>query len=1075
LSEIVSGEHIAIHHSDDVWEPDKLEKQVAFLDSHPAIGAVFSWAQIIDERGQPFQDESHYYAKIFEQPNRTRQEWLNFFFIHGNALCHPSVLIRRECYQECGIYRFGLSQLPDFDMWVRLCLKYEIHVLPEKLVRFRVRVNEANTSGSRSDTRIRWQFEFLQVLENFKSISSIQELVSIFPDAQKYITPQGYDLDFTLAMVALESKTNQQITLFGLGILFEIINDPDRRQRVKALYNFSQSDFTTLTGLYDVFQIEEHAQVGRLTQEVKELDQEVRELDSEVSERDAKIATLQSSLQIASSTLAEIYNSRGWRFLAPLRWLRRQQIRASRLIKAALLLAAHPRDILALLRSAFKILHREGWKGLITSARFYANYYLDANPGDIITGDHSLYHYLQSGRQDMVPPASTLQTYQPKISVIVPNFNHSRYLEERLSSIYEQTYQNFEVILMDDCSTDDSLSILKKYAEEYADRTRCYFNETNSGSPFSQWEKGISLATGDLIWIAESDDFCEKNFLERLVPFFVNDAILLSYAQPVFVNEQGKQHVFAFHRYVGQIDPQKWRTSYIETAHNEVNNALGLLNTIPNVSGVLFRKLDHHFSLFGDVRWKKMRVCGDWLFYLHVIRGGMLAYSCDTHNYYRVYENSTSKKTHSREVYYQEHEQVAMAIASLYKVSSDLLLRLQSRLKEFYFANVEDGSAEKFEALFNIDQIIRCLQTRKPNVLMATYGLAFGGGEIFPVRLANALYKTGAAVTLFNGGYEPTQAGVRNMLSPQIAIITSHGHFPVKELLVKFGIEVIHSQHASMDNYFAVTRSLRSTTKHIVTMHGMYEMMEDFMHNTTAIRRSVQHWVYTADKNIVPFVKHRLFTAEGFTKIENGLPTPIVNKLDLSHLGITPDSFTVCLASRALPDKGWFEAIQATEKARAATKQDVHLLLIGEGPVYDQLKNEQLPDFIHLLGYIANLDDYIAASQLGLLPSYFKGESFPLILIQFFMAELPVIATNHAEIARMVTIDEDQAGAMLVELHNNKVEPGDLAEAMIKMITDEALYQKYASGARQLKNRFDIDNVAQQYLAVYQHTLGHKL
>jgi glycosyltransferase involved in cell wall biosynthesis len=1081
ISGMVVGEYIAIHHSDDVWEPDKLEKQVGFLDANPQIGAVFSWAQIIDENGQPFQDKSHYYYKIFEQPNRTRHEWLNFFFHHGNALCHPSLLIRKECYEACGLYRYGLAQLPDFDMWVRLCMKYEIHVMPEKLLRFRIRSNEVNASGIRPDTRIRGQFEFLQVLGNFRNIPTLQELVRIFPDAERYITPHGYDLDFALGRIALASETNQLTALFGLNTLFEIFNTPSRKEQIEELYGFSQSDFIALTGQHDVFLVERSAQlttqVGELTTQVDELTEELRKLNLEVVERDTRIATLQLNLSSASTTLAEIYASKGWRLLTPLRWLRRQQIRASQLLKAALLLLAHPRDILALLRNALKVWRREGWVGLKSSIRFYINYYLETNTADRTIRDHSLYHYLRSGKKDMLPYVnSSPESYTPKVSVIVPNFNHSEYLEERLNSIYEQTYQNFEVILLDDCSTDNSPSILKKYAEKHADRTRCYFNEVNSGSPFAQWEKGISLAEGDLIWIAESDDFCEKNFLEKLVPLFCNDSILLSYAHPIFVNEKGKQHIFAFERYVGQIDLQKWRTSYIETAHNEVNAALGLLNTIPNVSGALFRKLDHHFFLFGDPQWKKMRVCGDWLFYLHLIRGGAIAYNRDTHNYYRIYETSTSKKTHSREVYYQEHEQVAMAIVGLYKVPGNLLSKLQARLLDFYFKNVEDGSAEKFDALFNIEKITRCLQTRKPNVLMATYGLAFGGGEIFPVQLANALYKAGAAVTLFNGGYEPTQAGVRKMLLPQIAILTNHAGFPVNEMLEKFGIEVIHSQHASMDNYFAVARRITSTgIKHVVTMHGMYEMMDDFMHNTAAIRGSVEHWVYTADKNVVPFTKHGLYNAEKFTKIENGLPTPIVNKMDLGSLGITADSFTACLASRALPDKGWLEAIEATKKAREVTSKDVHLLLIGEGPVYELLRNEQQPEFIHLLGYIANLDDYIASSQLGLLPTYFKGESFPLILIQFFMAELPVIATNHAEISRMAKINEDQTGAMLIELHNNKVDPDDLAQAMIRMITDQDHYKKYAYGARLLKNRFDIDNIAQQYLTVYQRTLGYKL
>src|SRR5258706_8949117 len=110
ISELALGEYIAVHHSDDIWEPQKLEKQVAFLDEHPEIGAVFSNALIIGENSEPFEDTSHFYYKIFEQPNRTRYEWLNYFYFHGNALCHPSVVIRKACYKNCGLYRYGFAQ-----------------------------------------------------------------------------------------------------------------------------------------------------------------------------------------------------------------------------------------------------------------------------------------------------------------------------------------------------------------------------------------------------------------------------------------------------------------------------------------------------------------------------------------------------------------------------------------------------------------------------------------------------------------------------------------------------------------------------------------------------------------------------------------------------------------------------------------------------------------------------------------------------------------------------------------------------------------------------------------------------
>lgn len=253
ISEVATGKYIAIHHSDDVWELDKLEKQVAFLDTHPDIGAVFTNVRAIGEDSTPLNNPEHFYFNIFDQPNRTRHEWLNHFFYKGNALCHPSVFLRKKCYEECGCYRLSLAQLTDFDMWIRLCLKYEIHVLPEKLVRFRVRDNEANSSGNRPETSIRHTYEFYKLLSNYRKITIFDDLVKIFPSAVRYDRKEETDIDFVLAMVALEEKSSAFRQQFGLDLLFEAISYPIRSANIERLYDFDDKSFKALTAQHDVF------------------------------------------------------------------------------------------------------------------------------------------------------------------------------------------------------------------------------------------------------------------------------------------------------------------------------------------------------------------------------------------------------------------------------------------------------------------------------------------------------------------------------------------------------------------------------------------------------------------------------------------------------------------------------------------------------------------------------------------------------------------------------------------------------------------------------------------------------
>ncbi len=299
ISEIASGEYVAIHHSDDVWEAEKLEKQVAILDGNPEFGAVFTKAGAIAEDGSPLADEKHFYFNIFDQPNRSRHEWLRYFFNHGNALCHPSVLMRKSCYGDCGLYRFGFAQLADFDMWIRLCMKHEIHVLPERLIRFRVRDNEANTSGNRPENRIRSLYESYKLLQNYRKLASFEDIVKVFPTADKYRQSEEADMDFVLAMAALDETPSTCKQLLAQDLLFEAISDPKRSARIKRLYGFDYKSFIALTGKHDVFSREE---VSTLWRNLGERDQQVFNLNQYI---------------------ANIHASTSWRITRPLREAKR--------------------------------------------------------------------------------------------------------------------------------------------------------------------------------------------------------------------------------------------------------------------------------------------------------------------------------------------------------------------------------------------------------------------------------------------------------------------------------------------------------------------------------------------------------------------------------------------------------------------------------------------------------------------------------------------------------------------------------------------------------------------------------
>jgi hypothetical protein len=163
------------------------------------------------------------------------------------------VVIRKACYTECGFYRYGFAQVCDFDMWIRLCLKYEIHVLPKKLIRFRVRDDEANASGNRPETRRQTLYEHYKLWQNYRELSRFEDLVKVFPSAERYNRKEETDVEFALGMISLEEESYVFTKLFGMDLLLEAISDPERAANIERLYDFDYRSFIALTGEKDVF------------------------------------------------------------------------------------------------------------------------------------------------------------------------------------------------------------------------------------------------------------------------------------------------------------------------------------------------------------------------------------------------------------------------------------------------------------------------------------------------------------------------------------------------------------------------------------------------------------------------------------------------------------------------------------------------------------------------------------------------------------------------------------------------------------------------------------------------------
>ena len=649
----------------------------------------------------------------------------------------------------------------------------------------------------------------------------------------------------------------------------------------------------------------------------------------------------------------------------------------------------------------------------------------------------------------------TQENFSPQVSIIVPNFNHAPFLRQRLETIYNQTYKNFEVILLDDASTDSSRDLLRDFYALHRENTRLLFNKKNSGGVFNQWRKGIAAAQGDLIWIAESDDFSAKNFLEELVPAFADDTVQLAFCRTDFIQDDKK--IFTTEQYLADLPGFDWTKDFAMTAAEFVDRGFAVKNIIPNVSGVLFRKRKTFPEICLD-----MKLCGDWAFYLDTIRGGCIYYSPRATNFYRVHKESTSLKIQKEPRYFIEHERIAEFIAENYRVSAEVHEAHFEKLEEHFLGYYGGKDIRELEELFDMKKILQV--KRKPNILMGVFAMSIGGGETFPLILANELNCKGYPVTVLDFQMADDLPALRKKLEPTVPLIYLNETGGLAEVVEQFKIDVIHTHHGATDSATSYVAENNPGLRHVVTLHGMYEATDaDYRREILErVKKSVSVFIYIAEKNLTPFKESNFGREETFCKIGNGLEHEPINPIPRADLNIPEKSFVACVVSRAIPQKGWRAAIDAVKLANERGGRRIDLILVGAGEVYDKLKG-RVPEFVHMVGFKSNVRDYLATADVGLLPSEYAGESFPLLIIDSFFAGRPVVSSNLGEVSAMI----GEAG-IVFDLVNGKVPIDALAEILRTLADNPDAYEKINRHVAEAAEKFSIERVAEKYIAVYE-------
>lgn len=221
---------------------------------------------------------------------------------------------------------------------------------------------------------------------------------------------------------------------------------------------------------------------------------------------------------------------------------------------------------------------------------------------------------------------------EPLVSIITPAYNVEKYIEQTINSVLNQTYKNWEMIIIEDCSKDNTFRLIQNLSKRDT-RIKIYQNKRNSGVSFTR-NRAIDIAQGKYIAFLDSDDLWDKEKLEKQIQFMEKNHILLSYSSYRKINSDGSIR--------GNINvPLK--LDYDELLKNCL---IGFLTGVYNQE-----ELGKHY--FKNIKAE------DYIYWLEMIKSIDFAYGIkESLASYRVLENSRSSNKidivkHHWKIYYE--------------------------------------------------------------------------------------------------------------------------------------------------------------------------------------------------------------------------------------------------------------------------------------------------------------------------------------------------------------------------------------------------------------------------------------
>ncbi|MDD3078905.1 MAG: glycosyltransferase family 2 protein [Paludibacter sp.] len=203
------------------------------------------------------------------------------------------------------------------------------------------------------------------------------------------------------------------------------------------------------------------------------------------------------------------------------------------------------------------------------------------------------------------------------VSIITPTYNSADFVSETIESIITQTYQNWELLITDDCSTDNTLKILQQY-EQKDNRIKIFKLDQNSGAGIAR-NNSIRNAQGRFIAFCDSDDQWTPDKLEKQIPFMLKNGIALSYSNFNIIDEENN------------IKGKRMLPKQVSYEDMLLNNYIGCLTAVYDTNAI------------GKIYMQSLKNRQDWLLWLEILKRTNYALNLnETVGLYRERTNSIS-------------------------------------------------------------------------------------------------------------------------------------------------------------------------------------------------------------------------------------------------------------------------------------------------------------------------------------------------------------------------------------------------------------------------------------------------